>query len=470
MVEAEMEEENEDEVKWQILPTDLLQQIFAHLPVKNLGRCSQVCSNWFYTYHTDYPWRTFTFKDGIFVRRKFTQHSGWQYHIDHWRLRFLITNAARRWRILIIRPVTNLFNLYEFFRVLTNFSEYYERHTEEDRPLAMVRDFHFQWKLHVDEDETSGILQDKDIGTGGEMLHTLTSVMKHLHGLKSISLIDLQLTHWEADRFIVELLDKFSNQLTYLSLLNVTLHPKPFLQVGLFLNLRKLLVSPQMLDADTLSVISCLQNLDTFSIIQDEKSSAAPVCNRQAWKTFTAQSQGRIRVWLILRGKPKIHLIIQPNAPVYGIKMEMSSGQLTLETAEQIANFYSNTLCQFVQCGLERYKRGGKMNERVDLALFELCRRCLNLEVVSCRERISHGTAVMLAIFAQRNGFKLFLRQNGLLKRVCWCRTDVTEHEVDFDWLKQVCKSQEEVISTIQILTKQTWPVLDDKAFNSFCK
>ncbi|CAB3399584.1 unnamed protein product [Caenorhabditis bovis] len=427
----------------------------------------KVCKQWYLVFNTDYPWRTFIFKDGIFVRRKFTQHSGWQYHIDHWKLRFLITNAARRWRILIIRPVTNLFNLYEFFRVLTNFSEYYEKHSPDDKPLAMIRTFHFQWRLHVEEDEVGGILHDKDIGTGGEMLHTLTNVVKHLHGLQSISLIDLQLTAWEAEQFIIELLEKFSTQLRYLSLLNVTLHAKSFLQIGLFLNLEKLLISPQMLQIDSLSLISCLRHLTTFCIIQDEKSVAAPCCNKEAWKQFKAQNCGRTKVWLILKGKPKIPLIIQPFAPVYGIKMEMSSGQLTHEVADDIVNFYSETLCQFVQCGLERMKRGNKMSERADSAIVRIASRCRNLEVLTFREHLSHGTALILGVYSKRNNFKLIIRKNAMLKRVCWCRRDLREFDIDFDWLKQISKNRDVLINEIQNLTENSWTVLEDRMYKS---
>lgn len=64
--------------------------------------------------------------------------------------RYLIMNAAPKWRQLEILPVTILFNLYEFIRVLTNFSEYYEKNTE-DRPLEGIRSFTFKWQLHLHE-------------------------------------------------------------------------------------------------------------------------------------------------------------------------------------------------------------------------------------------------------------------------------------------------------------------------------
>lgn len=47
-----------------------------------------------------------------------------------------------------MEPVTILFNLYEFFRVLINFAEYYEKNTTY-RPLTTIRSFSFKWQLHI---------------------------------------------------------------------------------------------------------------------------------------------------------------------------------------------------------------------------------------------------------------------------------------------------------------------------------
>ncbi|CAI2357955.1 unnamed protein product [Caenorhabditis sp. 36 PRJEB53466] len=458
--------EREGPSDWKSMPVEVLEDIFQRLPVKNKGRCSQVCRQWRKGFNSSVSWRTFTFKDGIFVRRKYTQHSGWQYHIDHWRLRNLITNTTNHWRTLIIEPVTNIFNLYEFFRVLANYAEYYEKFSMKERPQAKIHTFDFKWHLHIENNEVGGI-EDKDVGTGGQILYSLGNVLKYLHGLQSLSLADLQLTQAEADDFLNTLLEKFWDKLTYLSLLNVTLQPKPVLQVGCFLKLRKLLVSPQMLSSETLSLLACLEHLETLSIVQDEKSSQSTDISRHAWNMFTHQNMDRTRVWLILRGKPKTSLIIQPGAPVYGIRMEESAGQLTMELAEQIANFYSGTLRHFIQCGLERMKRGKTMEERVDSALIEVVSRCQLLERVACRERFSYGTAVILSVYAERYGINLWMRKNALLRRICWCRTDMKSYGISFDWLKSRTRSEELVIETVHCSTGQPMAVLDDKSYRA---
>ncbi|EGT32175.1 hypothetical protein CAEBREN_08489 [Caenorhabditis brenneri] len=449
------------------LPMDVLVDIFDRLPAKNKGRCSQVCRQWSNGFHSKYSWRTFTFKDGVFVRCKFTSHSGWQYHIDHWRLKNLITNTLHHWRTLNVEPVTNLFNLHEFFRVLANYADHYEKCDPAIKPTKNIKTFNFKWRLHVQEDETGGFIENKDVGTGGQMLQSLQRVLNHLDGLHSLTLTDLQLTSEDADECVLTLLEKFQEKLTYLSLLNFTLQPQPFIQIGCFLKLRKLLVSPQMLCADTLSVIACLEHLESLSIVQDEKSSQSPDISRNAWNMFVDQNMGRTQVWLILRGKPQESLIIQPGAPVYGIKMEASAGQLTMEIAEQITNYYSGTLRHFIQLGLERMKRGKAMEDRVDPAIVEIVSRCPLLERIACRERMSYGTAIILSVYAARAGYQLWIRKNALLKRVCWCRRDIEALQIHWEWIRDNCKSETLAFGTIQQLTNRNHVILDDKAYRA---
>src|SRR4051812_33093240 len=85
--------------------------------------------------------------------RRYTSHTGWMRVTDHWKLRFLIQRALHRWRHVIIKPVTSLFNLYEFLRVLTNFTEFYEKQDVES--LSGIRCFEFDWQLHFMKDSST---------------------------------------------------------------------------------------------------------------------------------------------------------------------------------------------------------------------------------------------------------------------------------------------------------------------------
>lgn len=72
----------------------------------------------------------------------------------------------------------------------------------KDRPMAKIHTFDFKWRLHIDNNEGGGFFAEKDVGTGGQILHSLSNVVKYLHGLKSLTLVDLQLTQSEADEFL----------------------------------------------------------------------------------------------------------------------------------------------------------------------------------------------------------------------------------------------------------------------------
>jgi hypothetical protein len=117
-------------------------------------------------------------------------------------VRYLITNTARKWRHLIIRPVTLLFNLYEFIRVLTNFSEYYEN-TGDQRPLADVQTFEFNWQLHIHDYNTVALVKRKE-NHDETTTSTTTKVYGTGGGLRHLSLRQLQLDSWECQPFIDE--------------------------------------------------------------------------------------------------------------------------------------------------------------------------------------------------------------------------------------------------------------------------
>lgn len=151
---------------WALLPQELLEEILDRISIRYKYRASMACKAWYRAFKSAGAWRTFVYRDLIFTRRRFTIHAGWQAMIDHYRLRFLVNQYTRCWRALIIKPVSMLFNLYEFLRVLTNFTEYYEN--EQDNPLDMLKSFEFNWSLKIQD---SGMSPDLTVyGTGGQVL------------------------------------------------------------------------------------------------------------------------------------------------------------------------------------------------------------------------------------------------------------------------------------------------------------
>ncbi|VDK53216.1 unnamed protein product [Anisakis simplex] len=431
---------------WAALPDVLLEEIFSTLPIKNLGRCAQVgkCAmhkNVSRGKHptvsyagiqklfVNYPWRRFQFEDFIFTRRKFTSHSGWQYTIDHWRLRFLIMRAASKWRELEIKPVTILFNLYEFFRVLTNFSEYYEK-TSDDRPLQGIRSFIFRWQLHF---EQQGDHHMKVVGTGGEMLKTLSLLLSHLHGLSDLALYELQLEPWESNYFVDEV-SAARIWILKLQTYAAVNFPRAFLQIGLFLNLEHLTVSPQHLDESVITLIADLKRLQSFTIYQNEKSVGSNAVSAATWRAF-ASSNTHTRVYLILSGQCHCDLLIQPNAPVYAIIYENSNGQLTADVAQQFANSMGFAA---------------------------------KLKLLAIRERISFGTILLLSLIARDHRTTLCVRRNALLKRRNWSSSEihaVLGENADFGWFRRSCSSYEAIEQQIRLITGSGATIVSDNRY-----
>ncbi|VBB32806.1 unnamed protein product [Acanthocheilonema viteae] len=415
---------------WAFLPDLLLEEIFSQLPIKNLGRCSQVCLNWYRISQQGYAWRRFQYKDKMFTRRKYTSHAGWQYMIDHWKLRFLIVKATSKWRVLEIEPVTILFNLYEFIRVLTNFSEYYERNSSE-KPLQGIRSFSFKWQLHV-----------------------------HVRGEN------------ETERILY----KFDSQLISLCIINLTKVYRPFLQLGLFLFLEHLTVSPQHLDESIVILLADLRHLKSLIILQNDKTFGAKAVDSKAWLSF-AERNNHTRVYLIQAGtfflfpamsdhlklrKRQNALLIQPKAPVYAIIFDKSTGQLTGELTQEICHNYSTTLQFFLQKGLERRYRSREFSKRVDIFAIELAHRCPNLKLLAIRERMCFASALLLAQIARSHRMTICLRRNALLKRVNWSDDAVRSilgSESNQKWIRGHCRNFETLEKTIRNIMGTTAPI-----------
>ncbi|KAK6112472.1 F-box-like family protein [Brugia pahangi] len=435
---------------WAFLPDLLLEEIFSQLPIKNLGRCSQVCLNWYRVSQQDYAWRRFQYKDKMFTRRKYTSHAGWQHMIDHWKLRFLIMKATTKWKVLEIEPVTILFNLYEFIRVLTNFSEYYERNSLA-KPLQGIRSFSFKWQLHVHvrgEGQTERVF-----GTGGEMLKTLSLLLSYLHGLTELSLHELQLEPYECNDFIDDILYKFDSQLKSLCIINLTKVRRPFLQLGLFLFLEHLTVSPQHLNESIVTLLADLRHLKSLIILQNDKTFGAKAVDSKAWLSF-AKRNNHTRIHLIQAGKRQNALLIQPKAPVYAIIFDKSTGQLTNELTQEK--------------GLERRYRSREFTKRVDVFAIELAHRCSNLKLLAIRERMCFASALLLAQIARSHQTTICLRRNALLKRVNWADGTVKSilgSESNQKWIKGHCKNFEILENTIRNITGTTATIVTDNRY-----
>lgn len=89
-----------------------------------------------------------------------------------------------------------------------------------------------------------------------------------------LSLKQLLLDWGEADQFMNQLLQYFSQTVTNLCILNLTKAQHSFLHLGLFLNLQKLCVSPQHLNSDVVTLFGDHLTLRDLFLIQDRRTNS----------------------------------------------------------------------------------------------------------------------------------------------------------------------------------------------------
>jgi F-box protein 39 len=101
-------------------------------------------------------------------------------------------------------------------------------------------------------------------GTGGSLLKTLKALMFELNRLRNLKLIDLMLERYEAKHLLDEVLESCEMVLQNLCLVNVTVTHCPIMHVGLFFNLKVLIITPQNLDDDVIQLLSSTALRDLY--------------------------------------------------------------------------------------------------------------------------------------------------------------------------------------------------------------
>lgn len=208
----------------------------------------------------------------------------------------------------------------------------------------------------------------------------MSHFLSHLTGLESLSLRHLLLDDDEADSFLSDLLNYFDQTLKILCIRNLTKHPRPFSHFGLFLNLTKLVVSPQHLNDEVVELIGGQRQLRHLVIVQDETTVCSEPVSSEVWRRFGGRCRA-IQVHLRCAGRCLDPLVWQPSAPVVSVGYSNPMARLTEEDVEIMAEYYADTLETYVQHGWQRRYRGKTFRERADSALILLIRRCQKLKV-----------------------------------------------------------------------------------------
>ena len=171
-----------------------------------------------------------------FLCRRFTIHTGWQRVTDHWKLKFLISRCASKWRNLVIKPVQVEVNTTSRFichslgslqslRVHARSYKFYwvlqrrRRRAVGKHALVWVRlgtaravehradEFESEQKAQCQSGRCGGksvvemwkkLPPFQMYGTGGKMLACLTKLLSHFTSLQYLALRNLQLDTNEA--------------------------------------------------------------------------------------------------------------------------------------------------------------------------------------------------------------------------------------------------------------------------------
>uniref|UniRef100_T1IND8 F-box domain-containing protein n=1 Tax=Strigamia maritima TaxID=126957 RepID=T1IND8_STRMM len=438
------------------LPDLFLEDVFARLSIRHRYYASMVCSNWSRIFHSPRIWRTFQMQDRLLTRRKFNYYLGYEHVLDHYRAQICLRYVGHNFRTIIIRPMSNFYNLYEFLNMLSSFAEFYD-----ENPLRSVHTFTFSFACH--QKISSGIDDNEQVfGTGGELLKALQRLIINLPGVKNLTLNELLLNESDANDASNEIARHCSETLMHLRLVNLTKDLCPFLNVGMFNNLRRLTISPQQLSDDMLIVLS-QTSIRHLHVVQNTFTEIGVSVPGSAWRESRRLS--KFHVHLRIEGRLTKEIIWQEFAPVKSVVYESPYSKVTADSILTVVDLYSKDLQIYGHLSLPRFYMARSFHERADSNLVLLCRECPMLHTLIIRQLVSTATVVLIAWTGKRLK-SLFVRRNAMIKRADWPRSPDWSSDF-FSWLKQTACSYELVQKEVSRLLGVNWTPLSDFQFKS---
>lgn len=147
-----------------------------------------------------------------------------------------LNKVGKNFRSLVFEPMLNFYNLYEFMNMI---SWYTEKQGSDNTSVAgvgtYIRRLKFTFPCNMaNRDDPDSI---RIFGTGGKLLEALKRLMRNLHNLKCLELIDLMLDSKEALHLMDDICANCTQTLSKLVLINTTRYHCPLLHVGVFINL-----------------------------------------------------------------------------------------------------------------------------------------------------------------------------------------------------------------------------------------
>ncbi|XP_014667993.1 PREDICTED: uncharacterized protein LOC106809426 [Priapulus caudatus] len=443
-------------MKWEDLPDIVLEQIYQMLDITHRYNASMVCRHWHEAFYAPRIWETFIFKENMLQRKKFMPYGSWQYQFNPYLAQTVLRKVAHHWKRLVIEPMTSFYNLHEFLTVVSAYIDLCLQNGEEF-PLPRLKCFKFRFAC---QQHLGGNRGKFVIGTGGKILRTLQELMQRLRGLQELQLTHLLLEMHEALQLLDDTLANSGDTLRTLRVIDCAKVPHPFLHVGLFFNLRKLIISPNHVDEDVVHLLG-FTRVRLVVLYQDAYTCRCRAAPGHAWRDMRARAPA-VRIELVLTGATRSDMLLQEGAPVRSILYDTKYSVMKLNTLMFIVDNYASTLEVFAHQQIPRVHRPKSFQDRPDSNLLSLVRTCVRLHTLVIRERVSTCTLLIIAVFAERLQH-FFVRRNAVILRCDWPSGPMLTE--CYAWLKETSRSYELVEQEVSKKLNKPWKLLSDPEF-----
>ena len=445
------EKDEDDEYGWKYLPEILLEDILAMLSPKHRHEASQVCNTWYNTFYAPRVWETFILKPTTLTRKRFDMFRGYRRELCVRKAQECFGKVGFLFKRLIVTPIENFYNLGEFMRVLGSFLVFFK-----EFPMPLLHTFHFTFAC-----ESNGINGNMVHGTGGQILQSINTVLKNLQRLQNLKVNQLLLDAADVPGMVESVILQSSDTLRNLEILNCTKTVYPLLELTQFNRLESLTISPQHLD-DEVVLLLASSGLTSLFIVQDQYTCTCNPVSADAWK-MAKDMAPFLKVTLMVSGKSKEQLLIQPHAPVVSIVFETPLLKLSSRQTHDIVHYYGRTLTSLKQSVLPRVFGSRSFHERGDSSFVMLVKNCPKLETLVINERISTATAIVIS--HEKKCLRTFcVRQNALIKRFDWPK-QLGWSDAFFNSLKEGSRCFEEMTREVAKNFEGTWKPYSDLHF-----
>ncbi|XP_012257967.2 uncharacterized protein LOC105687145 isoform X2 [Athalia rosae] len=474
-------EEEPEEVKqrtiyscWNNLPDILLEEIFSYLTIRERYYASLVCKSWNNAFKFQRVWSTFILQDTTLTRGKFNYYSGWEYILDHMRTSMCLNKVGRHFRNLIFDPMLNFYNLFEFMNMI---SWYAEKQGSDNTSVAgvgtLIRRLKFTFPCNMaNRDDPEGV---RVFGTGGKLLEALRRLMANLANLRCLELIDLMLDNREAIYLLDDVCAVCTETLSKLVLINTSRYRCPLIHVGMFLNLKILVISPQNLHEDVIELIGYTK-LKHLHIVQNRYSpvdSTIQLPKSNSWLKMKLNNP-HLRVHFEIESSKPIDLVLPIDVlsehsaiPCHSIVLDNPNTKHSAFTLASHGAFFDSTIKVYAFKGLSRYYQHKNFAKRLDEALVRFCKSCPKLHTLMIRDKIS--TATILEIAATTKNLRyLFVRRNVILKRCDKGLSTMNDWPAEhYHWIKMNSRSYEDTEREVSKIFGYRWHMLSEKEFKN---